>query len=67
MLSAYAWSFAFCGLLTLAANLLGLAGARQWIFPRIEHPMGLLTTSFLLLAIGMLPFIFRRRPHSDAS
>lgn len=67
MLSAFTLSFALCGLLTLAGNLLGLATKRQWIFPKVDDPMGLLTTSFLLLSIGLFPFLFRRNPRSDAS
>ncbi len=64
MLSAFTWSFALCGLLTLLGNLLGFASNRQWIFPRVEEPVGLLATSFLLLAIGMIPFLFRQPPRS---
>jgi len=53
------WSLALCGLLVFIGNLLGIGGNHQFIFPQVDDAIGLLATSFLLGALGCIPFFFQ--------
>ena len=54
-----AWSFAACGFLTAVGQILGLNELDLPIFPAVKNLPGLVSTSLLLTALGLVPLIFQ--------
>jgi hypothetical protein len=67
LISAALWTYAGCGLAVAIGNLLGLGRLHGWFIPPVTQMGGLLATSALLFAAGLVPFMLPREEKESST